>query len=81
MERIAVISRALKAVGYDPTTLTLEVEYLPNSDGVAAVWHYKPVAQAVFDAMFAPQASVGSILASIKRDPEVYAYRADTVSA
>jgi hypothetical protein len=81
MERTAVTSRALKAVGYDPINAILEVEYLPNGDGISAVWHYKPVAQAVFDAMFTAEASVGSILASIKRDPEVYAYCADTVSA
>ena len=54
MERIHVSSSNLSAVGYDPTTETLEVEFLDGS-----IFEYRNVPQFAYD-QFMSASSAGS---------------------
>lgn len=54
MERIPVQSSNLLAIGYDPSTETLEVEFLDSS-----VYEYRNVPQVVYDQLMGAS-SLGS---------------------
>jgi hypothetical protein len=56
MNRTPVSSSNVASVGYDPHTMTLEVEFVKGS-----VYHYFDVPQSVYDAMMSA-ASIGSFL-------------------
>jgi len=43
MERIAVKSSNIAAIGFDPATETMEVEFIPHKDRPAAVHQYAGV--------------------------------------
>lgn len=90
MERVKVRSSAISAAAYDEAEQKLETVYHPNKIGIASVWHYKPVAQESFDALLEesrkaqagdPTASVGRILAEIRRQPGIESYKAGEESA
>lgn len=58
-----VTSSNLRAIGYDPATETLEVEFTAKSPGgVGARWRYAAVPPAVFE-QFRTAESVGSFFA------------------
>lgn len=76
MQRVKVVSSNIAEVGYDAETQTLEVAFKPNRAGIVSVWRYSPVPQAVYDGMLAEDASVGSIVSSVKAAPGIAAYKA-----
>jgi hypothetical protein len=79
MIRTPVDSSNLAAVGYDPDTGTLEVEFRPSKLGFVKVWEYFPVKPDVYDAMLDRRNSAGHILALIKTDPLITARLIDTI--
>ena len=82
MERIAVKSSSLVAIGYDPSTLTFEAEFPGKDEQPGPLWQYAPVDVAVYASMLLPGASVGRIFhREIKSNPDVVATRVDEVTA
>lgn len=75
MERVAVQSSNLEAVGYDPAEKTLEVVFRPNRMRIKAVWRYSPVPQETYESMLREGSSPGTILNGIKTLPQINAYK------
>lgn len=75
MDRVAVKSTAVRELGYDAETETMEVLYHPNRFGFCAVWRYTPVSQEQYDAFFAEGASVGRLLTQIKADLDIASFK------
>lgn len=72
MERMKVDSSAAAAVGYDPDTQVLEVEFHGKNGAPGKVWQYFPVSQSVYDEMMAPGGSIGRTLGQkVKADPAI----------
>lgn len=74
MERLKVDSSAAAAVGYDPDTQVLEVEFHGKNGAPGKVWQYSPVSQAIYDEMMAPDGSIGRTLGQkVKANPAITA--------
>lgn len=81
MERLAVKSSALAAVGYDDSTQTLEVEFKAPEGREATVWRYFPVTRETYEAMLDESQSAGRILASIRNNSEIGGIRVEPSEA
>lgn len=79
MNRIPVTSSAVAAIGYDPASEVLEIEYKPNKLGIAAVWQYRPVPSGAYELMSDQTQSVGKLLGTIKNDPSIFPLQLGTV--
>jgi hypothetical protein len=76
MNRTAVKSSMLQAIGYDPTTETLEVQYHDKNDKPGDVWAYAPVPASTYGAMLLPGASIGAIFnREVKANPLIVGTR------
>lgn len=80
MKRSPVQSSNVAAIGYDPYTETLEVEFRPNREGLSPVWRYAPVPRALFADLFGEGASVGAGVATLRMNADVRAMHVDDVA-
>lgn len=79
MQRFPVKSSAFAAIGFDPMTQTLEIEYHPNKFGAAAVWQYSPVDEQTASKIVDPNESAGKVFfAEVKSSPSVTAIQVGT---
>lgn len=80
MTRFPVESSNIAAIGYDPSTRTLEVQFHPNRYGMASVWQYSPVDAAIYEQMRTPLASVGRLFHEyVKTRSDVTAQKVDEI--
>lgn len=75
MNRIAVTSSSVKAIGYDAEALALEVEF--HSVGEPRVYRYAPVTAERHASMTAPDVSLGREIARLKADPSITCERVE----
>lgn len=77
MDRQPVQSSQIKAIGYDPATLKLEIEFQCRSDQtLGAVYEYDNVTPEVHEGFFKPDVSIGRYFhATIKNNPKAYPYK------
>lgn len=74
MTRQAVESSAVKSLGYDAETQTLEVEFHPDRYGRCAVWQYAPVSSDIYASLIDSSRSVGRTLhESVKKNAAITA--------
>lgn len=65
MTRTPVQSSNIKSIGYDPSRLMLEVEFVPpksKPDSSGAVWRYTPVREEIYNELMSAE-SIGSYFA------------------
>jgi hypothetical protein len=80
MDRTSVTSSALKSIGYDADTQTLEVEFPADKLGRPVLWRYNDVAPETH-AKIMEASSVGGAFHALIRKAGVAGRRVDTEDA
>ncbi len=81
MKRSPVQSSNVAAIGYDPYTETLEVEFRPNRAGTASIWRYSPVPRGMFADLFGDGKSAGAAVGGLRMNPDVRSLHVDDIEA
>lgn len=71
---VPVVSSQLAAVGYDPQTSTLAVEFKGYGDKPGSVYHYADVDQDTWAALNAAPSFNSEFIKRVKKDPERFPY-------
>lgn len=75
MERQTVESSAVFALGYDPSSQSLEVEFHGKNGQPGKVWRYAPVTADLYEELTAPEESIGRVFAAkIKTNPAIVGF-------
>ena len=66
MELTPVSSSQISAIGYDPETLKMQVQFIGKGNSAGSIYEYSGVEQGVYDALMSAESVGRTFAASVK---------------